>query len=120
MGAPEDWWRGGAETIARDPRTLPGPQYAPHPTPTVPQTIQTQPQHFLGKRCAAVETADCTEVVAAPDSALTRSLGRADAGKENANVSTSTEISRAGICMAPQYQNGWTRRHRIVNPTRTD
>lgn len=49
-----------------------------------------------------------------------RSLGRADAGNETANVNTSTENSRAEICMAPQYQNRWTERHLIVNSTRTD
>ena len=118
--ASEDWQARGAETIARGPRILPVPQYALHATATAPHTFQTQPQHFFGTRCVSVKTADCTEVVTAPGSSFTRSLDRTDAGNETANVNTSTEISRTGICMAPQYQSRRTRCHRFVNPNRTD
>ncbi|MEH2506701.1 hypothetical protein V1290_005512 [Bradyrhizobium sp. AZCC 1578] len=79
-------------------------QYAPHATPTVPQTFQEQRRHFAITRCVSFKTADRTEAVTAPSGSTMRSLGRADPGNENANVNNSTGISRAMTCMAPQYQ----------------
>jgi hypothetical protein len=79
-------------------------QYAPHATPTAPQTFQEQRRHFAITRCVSFKTADRTEAVTAPSGSPMRSPGRADPGNENANVNNSTGISRAMICIGSQYQ----------------
>ena len=94
------------------------PQFALQATPKAPQAFQEQRRHFVTTRCVSVKAADRTEVATAPGGSPTYPLGRANPGTENANVNNSTAISRAEVCMAPQYQDHWARCHRFVNHTR--
>jgi hypothetical protein len=94
------------------------PQFALHATPKGPQAFEEQPRHFIATRGVSFKAADRTEAVTAGGLPV-RSLGRADPGNENANVNTSTEISCAGTCMTPEYQDHWAKCHRFVNHTRT-
>lgn len=95
------------------------PQFALHATPKAPQAFQEQRRHFVTTRCVSVKAADRTEALTAAGGLPMGSLGRADAGNENAKLNNSTEINPAGICMPPRYQVHWAKYHRIVNHTRT-